>query len=509
MGIRFERDTDRHEIPKSSEKVISPNNQLAVTFTELGSENIDKTIRAKLHMVEDQRFIASLGKAQYAEFSPDSSLVLTISPDGKARLFNNNGELLRRFKVPEKVRDAKFIEKEGSLMLVLNQQVTWAIQNFGIKEMTNHQAPVLRVAFSGGNSEEPLILTSTQRAVARLWKMTGELVAELSHPVSNKQLNTTFSRFSPDGQFFVTWADFTAEDGYPKMVLRVEKAVVRLWNRHGELQKLEHEDVLLDVIISPDSQNILTFPADAAPVLWSKDGERLQEFQPGRYYYSAAFVPGQPLILMANNLTIIKKGWAGELWNFKGDLVRTFQREGKLVNGSAYKDAYASYPVFSPDRVFFLSYDVSNPHTFVAYLWHFKEGKVLHQFEHESRIFTAEFSPDKKQHILTASADGTARLWNLQGQHLQTFEHEGPVYNARFSPDGQLIVTASADGTAKLWDLEGHLLADLNKHAGEVYSAAFSPDGRYICTGCEDGTARLWPTPFAIKNWMDGKLDDL
>ena len=106
---------------------------------------------------------------------------------------------------------------------------------------------------------------------------------------------------------------------------------------------------------------------------------------------------------------------------------------------------------------------------------------------------------------MTASRDGTAKLWNLEGNCLQPLDHEGPVYSARFSPDGRLIVTASADGSARLWDLEGNLLADLNRHGGEVYSAVFSPDGRYICTGCGDGSARLWPTPFAVKDWMDGK----
>jgi WD40 repeat protein len=57
--------------------------------------------------------------------------------------------------------------------------------------------------------------------------------------------------------------------------------------------------------------------------------------------------------------------------------------------------------------------------------------------------------------VVTASADGTARIWDAQsGQPLTApLRHNGPVRSAQFSPDGRRIVTASADNAARVWDI--------------------------------------------------------
>ncbi len=121
------------------------------------------------------------------------------------------------------------------------------------------------------------------------------------------------------------------------------------------------------------------------------------------------------------------------------------------------------------------------------------EFRTKNQFEnHQDRVWSASFSPDGKT-IVTASGDGTAKLWDCDGNELQTLTgHQGELLSASFSPDGKTIVTASEDGTAKLWDLEGNELQTLTGHQGWVRGASFSPDGNTIVTASEDGTAKLW-----------------
>ena len=67
------------------------------------------------------------------------------------------------------------------------------------------------------------------------------------------------------------------------------------------------------------------------------------------------------------------------------------------------------------------------------------------------------------------------------------------VCGVAFSPDGRLLATASADGTARLWDpATGEHLRTLTGHTSRVCGVAFSPDGRLLATASVDNTARLW-----------------
>jgi dipeptidyl aminopeptidase/acylaminoacyl peptidase len=115
---------------------------------------------------------------------------------------------------------------------------------------------------------------------------------------------------------------------------------------------------------------------------------------------------------------------------------------------------------------------------------------------HTNTVWSAAFSPNG-QRVVTASFDGTARLWDAaDGALLATFKgHTGEVYSAAFSPDGRRVVTASDDETARLWDAaDGALLAILAGHTGAVNRAAFSPDGTRVATASGDNTVRLWDT---------------
>jgi WD40 repeat protein len=67
------------------------------------------------------------------------------------------------------------------------------------------------------------------------------------------------------------------------------------------------------------------------------------------------------------------------------------------------------------------------------------------------------------------------------------------VCGVAFSPDGRLLATASADGTARLWDpATGQHQRTLTGHTNAVLGVAFSPDGRLLATAGDDGTMRLW-----------------
>ena len=68
--------------------------------------------------------------------------------------------------------------------------------------------------------------------------------------------------------------------------------------------------------------------------------------------------------------------------------------------------------------------------------------------------------------------------------------HSGAVTSAVFSPDGMHIVSASDDNTAHIWNtITGACEVVLKGHSGQVISTAFSPDGMRIVSVSYDKTS--------------------
>ena len=122
------------------------------------------------------------------------------------------------------------------------------------------------------------------------------------------------------------------------------------------------------------------------------------------------------------------------------------------------------------------------------------DPKVLFK-GHSGQIFGVTISPDGS-HVLTGSADGTAKLWDMNGHNIRTFHghngHTGAIFGVAFSPGGDSILTGSFDSTAKIWDIEGEVIRTLHGHSERLLNVTFSADGDKILTASFDSTAILW-----------------
>lgn len=127
---------------------------------------------------------------------------------------------------------------------------------------------------------------------------------------------------------------------------------------------------------------------------------------------------------------------------------------------------------------------------------------------HTADINDVSFSPDSN-YILTASTDGTARVYNW----LDTEEWDNPVilrhgsvvFYASFDRNSEYVLTAGEDSTPRLWKPSiAHKLNTINSTSVEIPAfavlrghtarawARFSSDGQYVMTTSADGTARIW-----------------
>ena len=109
---------------------------------------------------------------------------------------------------------------------------------------------------------------------------------------------------------------------------------------------------------------------------------------------------------------------------------------------------------------------------------------------HDDWINAANASSDG-QMLITASDDGTARIWSTQsGAPIAVLRgHNGGVNHAVFSHDGNQAVTASADGYVRVWRLRPPRLLSFSTHW--ALGAAFEPHGTRIAIGEEDGRGNI------------------
>ncbi|WP_339398014.1 hypothetical protein [Tolypothrix sp. LEGE 11397] len=69
--------------------------------------------------------------------------------------------------------------------------------------------------------------------------------------------------------------------------------------------------------------------------------------------------------------------------------------------------------------------------------------------------------------------------------------HEGYVYSVAFSPDSKYLATASADKTARIWEVpSGREISRLTNN--DIKTVVFSSDGKYLATTSNDGTVKVW-----------------
>ena len=128
-------------------------------------------------------------------------------------------------------------------------------------------------------------------------------------------------------------------------------------------------------------------------------------------------------------------------------------------------------------------------------------GDTLFNFnQHTSGVTVVAWSPDG-QHIATASADQTVKIWNaLTGDLVCTYQNEDEVYALAWSPTSKLIASGGNDNTIHIWNASdctrSNYATYIQTGSVAITSVAWSPDGRFIASGGwgdnADNPAQVW-----------------
>jgi WD40 repeat protein len=283
----------------------------------------------------------------------------------------------------------------------------------------NHTGRVLHAELSGERA-----LTLTEEGIAQLWNpLAAEPVAaKLEY---NGRFN--FAAFSPNGRQLVT-----VTDGADALLWETSSRRLR--------STYKHRARILCAKFSGDGRLVATGSADQMAMVW--DTETGQLVAPAMAFGSAvthlAFSPDGRRLATAGGA--LAKCWSA--------------RSGEPVLFVLRHDAPITSIQFSPDGKRILTAGEDG----AARVWDAITGKVLAALlRHQGAARRAVFSPDGR--FIATLCENRVQLWNARTFELipPAFIHNGAVRDVQFSAAGHRLLTASADGTARVFELEASL----------------------------------------------------
>ncbi|RPD70204.1 WD40 repeat-like protein [Lentinus tigrinus ALCF2SS1-7] len=262
-----------------------------------------------------------------------------------------------------------------------------------------------------------------------------------------------------------------------------EDTTIILWDvpTNNALHKLSgHCDTVSSLAFSRDNEYLASGSNDEKVILWRvQDGQEDRRLSPGVPIHTVAYTPdGSKLIAGAYNGSLI-------IWETEGyQQLRVITKHLAVI----------TFIVFSPDGRLMATGGTESD----CYIWDLEtlgqgEPKSVLQ-GHKGMVCSAAFSPDRNR-IVTASDDGSARVWKTEtGEALVILhEHTGPVWTVAFSPDGKRVASGSSDSTVKVCDsFSGERIFSLDGHDSMINAVQFSPGGQFIASAASDNTVRLW-----------------
>ena len=345
------------------------------------------------------------------------------------------------------------------------------------KEATRREIQAEALVAAKVESNPVIALTKAIELTGRSQKELGETLPRVQSSLF-ETIQLAHERNRLNLEDIVTSVAITPDGS--KIVSGSADNTIRVWDiQSGQEAVLKgHEGWVKSVAIAPDGSKVVSGSRDNTIRVWDIKSEAELAVLEGHQssIWSVAIAPdGSKIVSGSRDKTI-------RVWDIKS--------ESELAVLEGHESSVSSVAIASDG-----SKVVSGSEDKTIRVWDIKSGEELAVLEgHKYGVSSVAIAPDGTK-VVSGSLDKTIRVWDIKsGEELAVLKgHESGVISVAITPDGSKIVSGSVDNTIRVWDIEdGEELAVLGGHQSYVYSVAITPDGSKVVSGSLDKTIRVW-----------------